>query len=111
MLLIFSLYGCSGTTILGTPRYIWRGAPDFEKISLGMTKEDVRKAIGPANLVRGAIYAKDGAQVEVWEYMEAIGGGKKRQYWLYFADGKLMKWGEAGDWRRESDRIYEFRWR
>jgi hypothetical protein len=35
--------------------------------------------------------------------------GKEKPYWLYFADGRLVQWGEAGDWRREADRIYEFR--
>jgi len=35
--------------------------------------------------------------------------GKEKPYWLYFADGRLGRWGEAGDWRREADRIYEIR--
>jgi hypothetical protein len=32
--------------------------------------------------------------------------GKEKPYWLYFADGRLVQWGEAGDWRREADRIF-----
>ena len=35
--------------------------------------------------------------------------GKEQPYCLYFADGRVAQWGEAGDWRREADRIYEFR--
>ena len=34
---------------------------------------------------------------------------KEKPYWLYFVNGRLAQWGEAGDWRREADRIYEFR--
>jgi len=32
-----------------------------------------------------------------------------KDYWLYFVNGRLVQWGEAGDWRREVDRIYEVR--
>jgi hypothetical protein len=35
--------------------------------------------------------------------------GTEKPYWLYFADGRLVQWGEAGDWRREADRIYDLR--
>jgi hypothetical protein len=35
--------------------------------------------------------------------------GKEVPYWFYFVDGRLAQWGEAGDWRREADRIYEIR--
>ena len=108
--LLILLLMISGCAIFG-PRYIWRGAPNFEKISLGMNKGEVKKAIGPSDLVRGSMYAKDRTKIEVWEYMEAIGSGLKRQYWVYFADDKLVQWGEAGDWEKEADRIYEFRWR
>lgn len=37
------------------------------------------------------------------------GGQPDATYWLYFHDDKLVQWGEAGDWRKESDRIYEYR--
>jgi hypothetical protein len=33
------------------------------------------------------------------------------KYWMYFYDGKLVQWGEAGDWQREADQIYEMRFR
>ena len=35
--------------------------------------------------------------------------GEEKPYWLYFADGRLAQWGQASDWRREADRIYELR--
>jgi hypothetical protein len=37
--------------------------------------------------------------------------GERRDFWLYFHDGKLVQWGQAGDWRKEADRIYEYRFR
>ncbi len=33
--------------------------------------------------------------------------GDITSYWLYFYDGKLVQWGQAGDWKKEADRIYE----
>jgi hypothetical protein len=35
--------------------------------------------------------------------------GEKRPYWLYFVDNTLVRWGEAGDWGTEPQRIYEMR--
>jgi hypothetical protein len=33
---------------------------------------------------------------------------QERTYWLYFSDGVLARWGEAGDWEKEPERIYRF---
>lgn len=105
----------------------------MEKISLGYSKEEVRKAIGSPRIVRGAIQNQDGQTIEVWEYRLAMPKGagqvvgesaltvltigmslaidntETRLYWLYFVDGKLLKWGEAGDWQAESKNLYEIR--
>jgi hypothetical protein len=35
--------------------------------------------------------------------------GEEARFWLYFVEGRLERWGEAGDWAREADRIYEVR--
>jgi hypothetical protein len=106
----------------------------MEKISLGYSKEEVKKAIGSPRVIRGAIQNQDGQIIEVWEYRLAmpkeagqvvgescltvitLGASlaidetsDHRLYWLYFVDGKLAKWGEAGDWQTESKNLYEIR--
>jgi hypothetical protein len=90
---------------------------NFEKIPLhlltiGDTKQIVEKILGaPVNVI-GAKSFKDGI-VEVWAYEKwrAVVGPdyKEEEYWLYFFNGKLSQWGRPGDWKREADRIYEFR--
>lgn len=86
------------------------------RVSLDMSKDQVIEQIGEPNAVRGAIRNRFGQVVEVWEYQlyqyaGAIRGLSPyhRTYWLYFVDGVLAQWGEAGDWEREADRIYEVR--
>ena len=104
-------------------------------IHLGMTKGKVREAMGDPTVVRGSIRNKFQQTIYVWEYRltlpstdtpgEVIGKsaitilsfgmgailftGEEKDYWLYFLDDDLVQWGEAGDWSREPDRIYEFR--
>lgn len=124
--LCISLVGCATTRRL-------------QQISLGMTKDEVVTKIGNPTVVRGCITNKHGQVVEVWEYNlrvkqvgvgEVVGktflaictlgislaishprerGAEKRDYWLYFINDKLVQWGQAGDWKTEADRIYEFR--
>lgn len=107
----------------------------LQRVSLDMSKEEVRKCMGNPTVVRGSIRNKYGQNIEVWEYtltlpptsgetaakagITAVTFGfalpfvllaqKDSRYWLYFFDGKLAQWGQAGDWAREADRIYEFR--
>jgi len=99
-----------------------------------MSKEEVVKNLGESTVVRGSIRNKLNQVVEIWEYelvvpqntsagqeleklvltaitLGALGGvykDKIKSYWLYFYDNKLAQWGEAGDWSKESDRIYKF---
>jgi hypothetical protein len=78
---------------------------------------------------------KYGQRVEVWEYQlstssqsaQKLGLGALTMgmsllipdrnqilgsyYWLYFVDDRLAQWGQAGDWAREADRIYEIQFR
>ena len=90
----------------------------LENLSLDMTKVEVREAMGSPTAARGAIRTQYGEVVEVWEYRlyhhaDSIPGLSYSydDYWLYFVDGTLFQWGQAGDWRREADRIYEIRFR
>ena len=85
----------------------------FVRLELGMSKAEVTKTVGEPELARGAIQNKFGQLIEVWEYYRFISNWSpdKKRMWVYFSDGKLVQWGQAGDWEREADRIYEFRFR
>ncbi len=125
LLLIILLVGCSPSS----------SSKRMQKISLGDNKEHVVNTLGNPRVVRGAIRNKYGQNIEVWEYRldlpsddsagEVVGKGmatvitfgmgaalfrpEKRDYWLYFLDDELVKWGQAGDWQTESKNLYEIR--
>jgi len=106
----------------------------LKEISLDLTKDEVVRRLGEPTVVRGAIRNKYNQSVEVWEYRLSKSQAGKfwgnlgvsvltfgifapaayeysqrdiTNYWLYFYDGKLVQWGQAGDWKAEADRIYE----
>jgi hypothetical protein len=125
ILLALSMVGCA------------TDSSSLSEVSLGMTKQEVRDRLGSPTVARGALSNKYGQTVEVVEYKlamptdETVGSvvgksaltvltlgmgavmfkGERRDFWLYFHDGKLVQWGQAGDWRKEADRIYEYRFR
>ena len=102
-------------------------------ISLGMSKDEVVNAMGSPSSVRGSMMNKYNQTIEVWEYRLknpptatgttgrvaaavvtlgvtlAIDDDDRINYWLFFSDGKLSRWGQAGDWAKETDKIYEIR--
>jgi hypothetical protein len=83
-------------------------------LQLQQTKQEVQTAMGKPTAARGSMTNKYGQVIEVWEYALYKTGddafyGNRTFYWLYFYNGKLVQWGEAGDWKREADRIYEIR--
>jgi hypothetical protein len=104
-------------------------------VSVDMEKSQIVKKLGYPSVVRGSIKNKHGEVIEVWEYRvdqgktsDQLAGefaltaltlglcapvllseGEINAYWLYFCDGKLVKWGQAGDWSREADVIQEIR--
>ena len=107
----------------------------FKEISLGMSKKEVLAALGKPTVAKGAMRNKYAQIVEVWEYtlvlradgskgamvgktvLAAIKAGAgalgvqwvRKDYWLYFYDNTLVRWGEVGDWAKEIDRIYEYK--
>lgn len=86
------------------------------KLNLQMTKPEVISSIGNPTADRGSMTNKYNQVIEVWEYAlyktdDDAFYGRPTFYWLYFYDGKLVQWGEAGDWQKEADRIYEMRFR
>ncbi len=106
----------------------------LRRISMGMSQHQVLEELGEPRVVRGAIQNQYDQTIEVWEYLFALPAddsgaeiaGKSavtvlslgmgamafapdtRVYWLYFLNGALARWGEAGDWEKEPERIYKF---
>lgn len=121
----FLTAGCAGNT---------PNSSQLRQISLGMSKNEVVNSLGEPAVVRGSIRNKFGQVIEVWEYKFSLPSSdsagqvagkaaltvitfgigaatfksEKKDYWLYFQDNKLAQWGEAGDWKKEPDRIYEY---
>jgi hypothetical protein len=123
VLLCLGLGGCATTS-----------TRNLSKISLDMKKDEVIQRLGEPTVVRGAMKNKFNQTVEIWEYKLSKSQAGKfwgdlgisvatfgiwapvayqdnqnniTNYWLYFYDGKLTQWGQAGDWKKEADRIYE----
>ncbi len=125
VLALFFLCGCAGRV---------PSSNQLRQVSLGMSKEQVLAILSEPSVVRGSIRNKFDQVIEVWEYPLALPSedsagtvaGKAaftvlslgigaitfqpelKDYWLYFLNDELVQWGEAGDWSREPDRIYDF---
>jgi outer membrane protein assembly factor BamE (lipoprotein component of BamABCDE complex) len=83
-------------------------ATRLTRLNLDMSKTEVRQIIGSPASARGSMRNKYGQVIEVWDYVLSR-DGKPVTYWLFFYDDKLGRWGAAGDWNKEADRIYEYR--
>ncbi len=87
-----------------------------ERLSLGMTRQEVISAMGehiPMKIIGSKLY-KNGT-IEVGQYYDKklmYGQGVVEEiYYLYFYNNILVQWGRPQDWQREADRIYEIRYR
>jgi hypothetical protein len=72
--------------------------PAFTNVKLDMTKEAVIQAVGaPDNVI--ATHQVDGNLIEVLEYRDngLWWGDRDEQYWFFFNNNKLQKWGRPGD--------------
>ncbi len=104
-------------------------------VSVDMDKTEILNRLGKPSVVRGSIKNNHGQIIEVWEYRVDQGKsstqfagelaltaltfglcaplliceGEINAYWLYFCDGFLVKWGQAGDWSKEAGIIQEVR--
>jgi hypothetical protein len=125
-LVFFVLTGCNSTPPAPSS--------NLRQVDIGMSEATVLAVMGEPRSVRGSIRNKFDQIIEVWEYQLALpiedssaeiagksaatvlslGMGaatfapEERTYWLYFSDGVLARWGEAGDWEKEPERIYRF---
>lgn len=71
---------------------------DVYKLRLGMEPEEVRDAIGNPFTVRAAkVYEGEQLAAEVWEYLPPWFTWTPKTYWVYFENGKVVQWGEPGD--------------
>lgn len=109
---------------------------DLDGLQINQSKESVIANLKADGILRGSIKNKDGQIIEVREYRLERGKtnaqttrdvvaaifslgitipitmnqeGQIETYWLYFADGKLVKWGKAGDWEVEKSNMFDFR--
>lgn len=71
-------------------------AARMKKVQLGMTPDQVRKEVGSPYTVRAAKVYDDGRTMEVWEYIAHLAVYPK-DYWVMFENGKVVQWGEPGD--------------
>ena len=127
LILVVGLSGCAS-------HYI--SANKLEIIELGMDKQKLAAKIG-SGIRRGSIKNKYNQTIEVWEYKVKEGisggelgaqigmavvtlgmtapiigqGGEVNKYWLYFVDGELVRWGQAGDWENVQRQIYDINFR
>jgi hypothetical protein len=110
LLIVFLLQSCAYPQF---DKALYRDIP-LHTISVGMSKSEVRSALGNPYNVIGSKKYKEGI-VEVWEYRRYEMSQTKsydpilEQYWIYFWDSKLEQWGRPGDWDKEADRIWEIR--
>lgn len=72
-------------------------------MSLGMSHDEVQEVMGPPFAVRAAKMYEGGAAAEVWEYVPpvfsraAFSDKYDKTYWVFFENGKVVQWGEPGD--------------
>lgn len=68
----------------------------IKNLQLGMAPDEVRDKVGTPFTVRAAKVYEDGRTMEVWEYIPRFSLNPK-QYWVYFENGKVVQWGQPGD--------------
>lgn len=71
-------------------------AARIRHIQLGMTPDQVREKVGDPYTTRAGKVYEDGRTTEVWEYIAKLAIYPK-DYWVYFENGKVVQWGEPGD--------------
>lgn len=112
VVLVSFVAGCSWTY----PRSQYRSL-EMSRVAIGQTETEVRAILGdPADVIGSRLY-EGGHVIRVLQYLEAAFSWAgtvddlKKNYYLYFLNGKLVQWGRPGDWQREADQIYELRLR
>lgn len=89
IVLLFAMVGCA---------HPYRKTP---KLRLGMTSDEIRDVMGKPTTIRASKVYEDGQTTEVWEYLSGISLNPKN-YWIHFENGKVVQWGEPGDFAGKS---------
>ena len=90
MALAFGLSACASWNV------------EVSKLQLGMEPEAVREAIGKPFTIRAAKVYEGDEWSEVWEYLPPAFTWTPKTYWVYFENGKVVQWGEPGDFSGSS---------
>jgi len=81
---------------------------DIDRLQLGMEPEAVREAIGDPFTIRAAKVYADDEWTEVWEYLPPSFTWTPKTYWVYFENGKVVQWGEPGDFTGSATTVREY---
>ncbi|MFH0953353.1 MAG: hypothetical protein V1873_03385 [Verrucomicrobiota bacterium] len=96
LVLVSGLAGCA------TP------AERVGELRLGDTPDDVLHKMGSPFTIRAAKIYENSETAEVWEYMPPILSWAilldryDKDYWVIFENGKVVQWGEPGDFSGQS---------
>ncbi|NLB65333.1 MAG: outer membrane protein assembly factor BamE [Lentisphaerae bacterium] len=81
---------------------------DVSRLQLGMEPEAVREAIGKPFAIRASKVYNSDEWTEVWEYLPPMLTWTPKTYWVYFEEGKVVQWGEPGDFTGSASTIREY---
>ena len=69
-----------------------------------MSQDETKNIMGDPSSIRAAKLYTDSGQTMVWEYLPPQAGLYAKTYWLYFDNGRLVQWGEPGDFQSKSEK-------
>ncbi len=82
-----------------------RPVSHLDRVKVGMTKAQVVEQVGKAYRPAGVVQTKHGQTVEVLEYKFKV--KYNEEYWLYFVEDSLVRFGQASDWGSVSGVLYD----
>lgn len=77
-------------------------ASTIKDIRLGMSPDEVRDAMGEPYTARAAKMYENGEWTQIWEYPAPLFQINPKTFWVYFENGKVVQWGEPGDFAGKS---------
>ena len=92
----FGLVGCA------TPRQ------GVSQLKLGMSADQVVDKMGEPFAIRAAKAYENNEWAEVWEYIPSMFSVYPKGYWVYFENGKVVQWGEPGDFSGGGQAVSEY---
>ena len=72
------------------------------QLKLGMSADQVVDKMGEPFSIRAAKAYENSETAEVWEYIPSLFALYPKTYWVYFENGKVVQWGEPGDFSGQS---------